>query len=142
MKCPSSVLTTGCLSLLTGRNLPDQAGHNNFPDRYKGSPEFFLITTSEQYSYLWINQGSHLYVHYDMERQKVVAYGLVLEETYIPPFYFLVGHRYFQHAGVGNRNSQALHYHTYFIMGDIQMKYSMVYAYDGNFNKFPEPIPP
>lgn len=107
-----------CL-LLTGRHFRDQSGHNDFPVIDEGYLGFFFIKAAVQSPSIWTTPVSNIYIHYELERRKLVSSGLVFLETVILPFYIFVGHGYLQHAVVICINTHDLHYHMKLIPDDI-----------------------
>lgn len=81
---PCSVSRTGRRLLLSGQGAETQTLHNDYAVRDEESPGYFLTVTGEVSAHLYVTPGSHLHVHYNAARQKLLREAFMTEAVKIP----------------------------------------------------------
>ena len=107
--------------LLTSKDCPRQASHNDFDFRNHSpndSPGYFCIVNGEDPFPLWVIPGSQKLLKYSDDERKKLRDILKLEKIVVPESSIFIGHGHLTHAGagwedrvVGDKNT--IRYHSY-----------------------------
>lgn len=134
-KAESWLPATGGRFLLSGEDVVDQCGHNDFAVKDTLSPGYFVIVSGIRGASLMVCPGSQKYVRYNPGRRELIRRSLQMEEIMIPPLSMFIGHGYLQHAGAGWRGHHAVRYHTYVAPTSHPLPDAISFAYDWSMSR-------
>lgn len=115
--------------LLTRRWLQTQTEPKDLVAKSGESPGFFIIVTGDTGAHCYVTPWSYLCIHYHKSRNELFQQAFVMEEVHVPPWYVFIGHRYVQHAEGEWSNRHCVRYHTYLVLQNRNLPYSIAFAY-------------